>query len=67
MRSVRRYAAAAGRGVAGGFALFLYSYSDPVDGPGLEALASPWATFDILMSVGFVGIMWLAARIAVRR
>lgn len=50
-----------------GFALFLYPFTAPTTGPGVEALASPWAAFDIIVSILFNLIMWLGARIALRR
>ena len=50
-----------------GFALFLYPYEEPGRGPGLDALASPWALLDVILSLGFILVLWLAARVALRR
>lgn len=50
-----------------GFALFLYPFEESMPGPGLEALANPWAAYEAVVSCFFIGIMWLSARIALRR
>jgi membrane protease YdiL (CAAX protease family) len=51
-----------------GLALFLYPYEDPaLYAYGIEALLSPWIVFQLLTMLTSVLIMWLAARIALRR
>lgn len=50
-----------------GFALFLYPFSPPQADPGAGALISGWAIYDAISSILFIGILWLAARIALRR
>ncbi|SIT86140.1 hypothetical protein SAMN05421665_2234 [Yoonia rosea] len=51
-----------------GLALFLYPYEDPaLYAYGIEALLSPWIVFQLLTMLTTVLIMWLAARIALRR
>ncbi|KQI71679.1 CAAX protease [Loktanella sp. 5RATIMAR09] len=51
-----------------GLALFLYPYEDPaLYAYGIEALLSPWILFQLLTMLTTVLIMWLAARIALRR
>lgn len=51
-----------------GLALFLYPYSDPVEQDySLQALLAPWALFEILIILLMVFVMWLAARIALKR
>ena len=51
-----------------GLALFLTSYSDPSQfAQGLEQLLHPWALWAILLQLLYVGILWLAARLAIRR
>lgn len=53
---------------ASGVALFVYPYEDPaLYAHGAEALLSPWVIFQLLTMLLTVCIMWLAARIAIRR
>ena len=53
---------------ATGFAMFLYPYEDPSNYDySLFALAQPWAVFDFATSMMMVYVMWLAARVALRR
>ncbi len=51
-----------------GLALFLYPYEDPgIYAYGTEVLIEPWAVVEIISLALGVLILWLAARIAVRR
>ena len=51
-----------------GLALFVYPYEDPaLSAYGAEVLLSPWAIFQLIVMLLTVWIMWVAARIAVRR
>ena len=51
-----------------GLALFLYPYEDPmVYDYGLDTLLAPWAIFELLLAALMVLVMWLAARIAIKR
>jgi len=51
-----------------GFALFLLPYQDPAAfDTSLSQLFAPWAMTEILISIAFVGCLWLAARVAIRR
>lgn len=51
-----------------GLALFLYPYEDPaLYAYGVAALASPWLIVQLFSMLATVAIMWLAARIALRR
>ncbi len=51
-----------------GVALFLYPYEDPdLYALGAEALLSPWVVFQVLTMQITVFIMWVAARIALKR
>lgn len=51
-----------------GVALFLYPYEDPdLYSAGAEALLSPWVLFQLLTMMISVAIMWLAARIVLKR
>ncbi|RYH01975.1 CPBP family intramembrane metalloprotease [Salipiger sp. IMCC34102] len=50
-----------------GLALLLYPPEAPVElDPGFVALVTPFTVFDIGMTVLSVGVMWLAARVALR-
>lgn len=51
-----------------GVALFLYPYEDPaLYAYGAEALFAPWYIFQLLVMLVTVYVMWLAARIAIKR
>ncbi len=51
-----------------GVALFLYPYEDPaLYAYGTEALMTPWFMFQLLVMLTTVYVMWLAARIAIKR
>lgn len=51
-----------------GVALFLYPYEDPaLYSYGAEALLNPWVILQLLTMLVSVTIMWLAARIAIKR
>ncbi len=51
-----------------GLALFLYPYVDPLAyNYGLETLFAPWAVLELLIVLLMVLVMWLAARIAIKR
>jgi uncharacterized protein len=51
-----------------GLALFVYPYEDPQSYDyALETLLSPWMFLHVLTMAGSVLVMWLAARIAIRR
>ncbi|WP_375255526.1 lysostaphin resistance A-like protein [Yoonia sp.] len=51
-----------------GLALFVYPYEDPaLSAYGAEVLLSPWAIYQMIVMLLTVWIMWVAARIAVRR
>lgn len=53
---------------ASGLALFLYPYEDPsIYNMGAEVLLEPWAIVQLLIMALSVLVMWLAARIALRR
>jgi len=53
---------------ASGLALFVYPYEDPdLYAFGAEALLSPWVIFQLVTMLLSTWIMWLAARIAIRR
>lgn len=51
-----------------GLALFLYPYEDKTQYDyALDTLAQGWVLFEVPILVLSVGVMWLAARIAIRR
>lgn len=50
-----------------GFALFLYPHAEPAPGPGLGELPVPFLLYDIAISAAYILVLWLAARVAVRR
>ncbi len=51
-----------------GLALFLFPYDDPYQYDyGLDALAAPEMIFPFLVNLATVWIMWIAARVAIRR
>ncbi len=51
-----------------GLALFLYPYEDPLAYDyGLATLLAPWAVLKLLIVALMVLVMWLAARIAIKR
>ena len=53
---------------ASGLALFLYPYEDPaLYAYGIEAVFSPFVIYQLLVMLLSLWIMWIAARIAVRR
>jgi membrane protease YdiL (CAAX protease family) len=53
---------------ASGVALFLFPYEDPaLYSYGAEALLSPWIIFQLFTMLVTTYIMWLAARIALKR
>ena len=53
---------------ASGVALFLYPYEDPEQYAfGAEELLQPWMIFQLLVMLTTVYVMWLAARIAIKR
>jgi len=53
---------------ASGVALFVYPYEDPaLYAWGVEAVWTPWVMFQLVTMLLSTWIMWLAARIAVRR
>lgn len=53
---------------ANGLALFLYPYSDPMDYDySLGTLLSPWALFELATLLLMIFVIWLAARIALKR
>ena len=53
---------------ASGVALFLYPYEDPeLYALGADALLSPWVIFQVLTMLITVFIMWVAARVALKR
>jgi membrane protease YdiL (CAAX protease family) len=59
-------------GIAGwsgtGVALFLFPYEDPaIYSDGIDALISPWVILHLATQILSVLVMWLAARIAIRR
>ena len=59
-------------GIAGwsgtGVALFLFPYEDPAAySEGIDALISPWVILQATTQILSVLVMWLAARIAIRR
>ena len=50
-----------------GLALLLYPPEAPVEmDPGLVALVSPFTVMDLILTVLSIGVMWLAARVALR-
>ena len=53
---------------ASGLALFLYPYESPdaVD-YGLSTLLEPWSLLQMTTSLATIGLMWLTARLALRR
>jgi membrane protease YdiL (CAAX protease family) len=55
-------------GEGSGLSLFLYPYSDPsAADQGLASLLSPWTAISLAITALAVLVMWLAARIAIRR
>ncbi|WP_322894504.1 MULTISPECIES: CPBP family intramembrane glutamic endopeptidase [unclassified Yoonia] len=53
---------------ASGLALFVYPYADPAEfASDLGTLLSSWAIVQLLIQAALVYVMWLAARIAIRR
>ena len=53
---------------ASGLSLLQYPYEDPSNyADGLEALLQPWAVLQAVLMALSVWLMWMAARIAVRR
>ena len=51
-----------------GFALWLFPFEDTSQfDQSLDQLLTPWALWDIAISAAFLWIMWLAARIGLRR
>ncbi len=53
---------------ASGLALFLYPYEDPaLYAYGIEAVFSPFVIYQLLVMLLSLWIMWIAARIAIRR
>lgn len=51
-----------------GVALFLYPYEDPaLYAYGTEVLLEPWSIFVLIVMLTTLYVMWLAARIAIRR
>lgn len=56
------------RGVSGsGVALFLFENDYPFLEDGIEVLLEPWALLYMLVQAGSVFVMWLGARVAIRR
>lgn len=53
---------------ASGLALFLYPYEDPaLYAYGIEAVFTPFAIYQLVVMLLTLWIMWIAARIAIRR
>lgn len=53
---------------ASGLALFVYPYADPAEiAAGIGALLTPWVIVQLLVQIASVYVMWLAARVAIRR